>query len=152
MSVLLKAVVSWGSAPAGPTPSVCPPAAMQPTCFWAGQVKKGTQLANFSCATDSDCAATCCQQCIENAYCATWTVWGPGSRDGYRCYLTTNTFEPNGNTSHPPAVNCTSGVKPLPPPPPTVPPPKNAKNVLMIVVDDMRAQMNVAYGQKVRAH
>ena len=33
----------------------------------------------------------------------------------------------------------------------TVAPPKDAKNVLMFVVDDMRAQMNKAYGQEVGA-
>jgi arylsulfatase A-like enzyme len=39
-------------------------------------------------------------------------------------------------------------VSPTPPPAPTPLPPPNAKNVLLLIVDDLRPQLNVTYGNE----
>eukprot|EP00040_Diaphanoeca_grandis_P034611 m.215491 g.215491 ORF g.215491 m.215491 type:complete len:620 (+) comp33188_c0_seq1:219-2078(+) len=79
--------------------------------------------------------ATCCAACITNPDCVSWTV----NTKMNECHLRA-TFKPNGKTQD---RDCTSGhVRDGPTPPPPIPPaPPGVKNVLMIVVDDLRPQL-----------
>lgn len=72
--------------------------------------------------------AECCDACLALTDCASWTV----NTDQKLCHLRAT------YTGHTKAGKCTSGTVPVPPPPT---PPKSAKNVLMILIDDLRPQL-----------
>lgn len=114
-------------------------------------------------------AADCCAQCFTAASstptatgnslgsgeprCVTWSYqnqWSPATP----CHLSTLLA-----ISATVVAGCSAGSSlPIPPihppappaPPPTqpIPAPPNAKNVLLIVVDDLRPQLNASYGQR----
>jgi hypothetical protein len=82
--------------------------------------------------------ASCCDACAKYIGCVAWT------KTGSICRLK------GASSGAVPCAKCTSGIlKPTPSPPTPAPGPKpaDAKNVLMIVVDDLRPQMG-CYGQK----
>jgi len=93
---------------------------------------------------NSDVAA-CCAACDKEPKCTCWTL---NHSEGSTCYLKPGT----GISKH--AGNCTSGgivappPPPGPPPPPPPPAPKGAKNVLMILIDDIRPELS-NYGSHV---
>ncbi len=100
--------------------------------------------------TTAESAADCCGACLATASCASWTMIGEA---GENCHLKPG-VPTNSERQHQPA--CTSGVArdnptPLPPQPPPTPPapptPPGALSVLFIVIDDLRPEFNVAYGQ-----
>ena len=96
--------------------------------------------------TIKNCATVqqCCAACDANPTCLAWTLNFASART---CYLKDG-LEIKVNRG-----NCTSaGVRlppaPTPPPPPPPPPPphpKGAKNILMILIDDIRPEIGV-YG------
>ena len=98
------------------------------------------QLGNFNSTDPSEC----CSRCAENAECDSWTLQMPSGI----CRLK------NGAIAKPskenPSKSGTRKLAPTPGPtqPPTpghVPAPTGAKNVLFIVVDDLRPELG-AYG------
>ena len=122
------------------------------TCLWDGKVGRN-QLRNFSCidseehSTPDSCAGRCCSACQEDNACHSWTYAGSSvaaKQHRSTCFLTTDTEA--GDPGGPPGPGCTSAYKPPRPQPAPVPPPPGARNVLLIVVDDMRTQMNESYG------
>ena len=93
-------------------------------------------------------AGECCAACVADTMCMSWTV-NPSQDNS--CYLRGSFKEGNKKSS----AGCVSGAIPgrTPPPSPPMPPPSpappNAKNVLMIVVDDLRPQLgayNISVG------
>jgi hypothetical protein len=127
--------------------AVCPDVEPQ-TCFHNAE----PGFAHLPAST----AAVCCALCQENATCVSWTFIGPGG-DAH-CNLK-GTAPAAGEKVH--GKVCTSGVvkgNPGPPAPPVgpvppVPPapkppaPEGALNVLFMVIDDLRPELNGAYGQ-----
>lgn len=91
---------------------------------------------SFSCTS----VQTCCSACDANTKCVAFTQ----NFGDKTCYLK------DGLEIQIRDGNCTSGGTILPPPPtpPPVPPPKNAKNILMILIDDLRPELG-AYGSHV---
>jgi hypothetical protein len=86
--------------------------------------------------------AQCCAACDKEPKCTCWTL---NHAERATCFL-----KPGIDIQKHPG-NCTSGgtVSPPPPPPPPPPPaPKNAKNVLMILIDDIRPELS-NYGSHV---
>jgi hypothetical protein len=101
--------------------------------------------------THADSADACCAACLADASCASWTMIGEG---GENCHLKPGVPQ-DTERQHAPA--CTSGVArsnpapqpPQPAPAPAAPPaPPGALSVLFMVIDDLRPEFNVAYGQK----
>ena len=87
--------------------------------------------------------ALCCAACAKNLGCAAWTHYYTRSGGTLEC----NLLNGAGKRS---AGNCTSAAvvaPPLPPSPlpPQPQPPAGAKNVLYLIVDDLRTQLG-AYG------
>ena len=121
------------------------------TCLWDGKVGRN-QLRNFSCVESEaqrpdSCAGRCCSACQDDDACHSWTYAGGfviAKQHRNTCFLTTDTEA--GDPGGPPGPGCTSAYKPPHPQPAPVPPPPGARNVLLIVVDDMRTQMNESYG------
>ena len=86
-------------------------------------------------------AAACCKLCAENPSCFAFTLNIGGSHHPH-CFL-----HPAGNNSFTPG-KCTSAIVRTPAPPAPIPPaPKGAKNVLFLIADDLRPQLNKAYGK-----
>ena len=86
--------------------------------------------------------AACCAACDAEPTCSCWTL---NHAQASTCYLKLGT----GITKH--VGDCTSGGTLAPPPLPPAPPPpapKGAKNVLMILIDDIRPELS-NYGSHV---
>eukprot|EP01048_Picozoa_sp_COSAG05_P027177 COSAG05_NODE_7798_length_768_cov_4.035874_1_plen_202_part_01 len=86
----------------------------------------------------------CCAACDKEPRCRCWTL---NHEEGETCFLKPGT----DIQKH--AGNCTSGGSavappPTPPPPPPGPAPAGAKNVLMILIDDIRPELT-NYGSHV---
>lgn len=103
----------------------------------------GTCLADWPEYTsiNTSSASDCCSACFAAVdRCVGWTF---NSNQSPPCHLRPySTASPNFKRE------CTSGIfhqRIPPPPPPPKPAPPNAKNVLFIVVDDLRPNLNVAY-------
>ena len=81
----------------------------------------------------------CCLECTKNSGCAAFTV----SFEQKKCFL-----HPAAAATH--KGSCTSGIVRTPPPTPAPKPaPAGAKNVLLIVVDDLRPEIHdPAFGEK----
>ena len=113
-------------------------------CLYKGKLSKRTQLRNFTCPETKGnvhtCSDACCSACAAELGCNSWTVW-PHENNAH-CFLTSWS-----KLYGPGKTDCASGFMPAPAPVPPVPPPKDAKNVLLLIVDDMRPQLNAAYGQ-----
>lgn len=94
---------------------------------------------------DDDNATSCCLQCEATVGCRAWSVihhdlaGGPWEGQSHcLIYSRAASFQPG---------NCTSGIlRPMPPLPRIRQAPKGARNVLMLIVDDLRPQLGV-YGQ-----
>ena len=82
-----------------------------------------------------DNAEACCKYCTENPLCFAFTL----NIKSHDCFL-----HPFGNNSFTPG-ECTSAIVRTPAPIP--PAPKGAKNVLFLIADDLRPQLNKAYGK-----
>ena len=88
---------------------------------------------------DASTAEVCCAACLNNTKCVSWTL----NTHQKKCHIRGSFLgKQHGN-------ECTSGQipgrSPVPSPSPgpsPVPPPADAKNVLLIVVDDLRPQLN----------
>ena len=150
ISAALVAVATCQGA-AGPGAASCPNSTqILSRCLWDGKVGRN-QLRNFSCVGpgmqtgSEDCVTRCCSACHEDVACQSWTYASSSvapNRHPNTCFLTTDTEA--GDPGGPPGPGCTSAYKSHPQPAPVSPPP-GARNVLMIVVDDMRTQMNESY-------
>ena len=107
--------------------------------------KHALVLRNFTTASRTDGAAECCAACAAEPGCVFW-MWNHGDRapEFYpaMCWVTKD-LNPQPK---PGPTNCDHGavpVKPTPPPTPApLPPPAGAKNILYILVDDLRTQMS----------
>ena len=148
---LLLLLAAWPSAVAQAAPSAhtvaaCPDVEPQ-TCFHNAE----PGFAHLPAST----AAACCGLCHGNASCVSWTFIGPGGKA--HCNLK-GTAPAVGEKVH--GKECTSGVvrggggPPLPPPrpgpappAPKPPAPTGSLNVLFMVIDDLRPELNSAYGQ-----
>ena len=85
-------------------------------------------------------ATECCNECQLMAGCRAWSVvFDHGQAT---CQLSSHEAPLDKKIG-----NCTSGVvRPTPPVPAVRPAPPGAKNVLLIVVDDLRPELNATYG------
>lgn len=90
-------------------------------------------IRNFSSSTSE----ACCNACDMEPRCQAWN-WHNATRwkDPNLCQLRNKTGKSNPNKKF-----CDSGVRPQSPTPAPLPPPKNAKNVLYIIIDDMRTNL-----------
>ena len=104
------------------------------------QLNQCTQQLERTCLPDSlpiirttstKSSGGCCQACLSNLACVSWT-FRSSTNDCYQRATYT------GNTKA--GVDCTSGQVRQPPPSPPPPPfpPKGAPNVLLMLVDDLR--------------
>jgi hypothetical protein len=81
-------------------------------------------------------ATACCEACLATQNCFSWTL----SFEQSKCFL-----HPSAATTA--KGKCTSGIARTPPPTPAPQPaPAGAKNVLLIIVDDLRPQIS-AFGE-----
>lgn len=82
----------------------------------------------------------CCMACSTTSNCVAFTL----NYGDTTCYLK------DGREIKKIAGNCTSGghILPPPPPPPIPPAPKNAKNIMLLLADDLRPELGV-YGSHV---
>ena len=126
-------------------------------CAAAGQPCMPNALLNYTCMPNATHVSigtlktqeplTCCHACSNRKQCKAWTV----NHDKGTCHLWS---EPKPRYTG----NCTSGAAgptpptpPLPPaaptpaPAPPLPPPAGAKNVLLLMIDDLRPELG-AYG------
>eukprot|EP00756_Hemistasia_phaeocysticola_P048487 Hpha_TRINITY_DN22911_c0_g1::TRINITY_DN22911_c0_g1_i1::g.154133::m.154133/K01136/IDS; iduronate 2-sulfatase len=99
-------------------------------------------IRNFTTANTTDGSPECCAACAAEPKCTFW-MWNHGTRKAEfnpaMCWVTRDT-DPQPKV--PPNAGCDIGVLPTPAPTPApVPPPAGAKNVLYLLVDDMRTQM-----------
>jgi arylsulfatase A-like enzyme len=88
----------------------------------------------------SDSAPACCELCVSNPLCWTFTM---NHKKG-KCFLHGASKSTDSHQG-----NCTSAVmrSNAAPTPAPVPAPKGAKNVLFLIADDLRPQLNKAYGK-----
>mmetsp|Transcript_5125 Transcript_5125/g.15625 ORF Transcript_5125/g.15625 Transcript_5125/m.15625 type:complete len:636 (-) Transcript_5125:95-2002(-) len=154
--IALVAALQLGAASGHPDHAGTPPPPAQQCpgtvsqCFWSGKVGLN-QVSNFSCGSSGLdlCAARCCEACTASEACASWTTYSTGGKATFKanhCFITTNHATPLGPNSTTGLPDCRSGLRPPAPTPRPVPAPPGAKNVLFMVVDDMRAE-NSAFGQ-----
>lgn len=94
-------------------------------------------------------AASCCSACVNYSDCVSWTY---NTAQNHSCYLRGN-FTGHEKTND---KACTSGVvRNNPTAPPTMPAPPGSKNVLMIIIDDLRPQLgcyNITVGGGQKMH
>jgi hypothetical protein len=86
----------------------------------------------------SDSARACCELCVSNPLCCTFTM----NHNNDNCFLHGESKSTDSRKG-----NCTSAVIRSTPTPAPAPAPKGAKNVLFLIADDLRPQLNKAYGK-----
>ena len=136
--------VLWASALAGLAQAVDP----DPTCTkpLVGECLKDSEPILQELANQT--VSSCCAACVALPACISWTL----NTEQKQCHLravftghltkgascTSGLARPQPPTPPPPTPTPTP---PQPPTPPPVPPPAGAKNVLFILVDDLRPQL-----------
>jgi hypothetical protein len=131
----LAAAAAPGAAAAAGKPSTCKPL-HENSCWFDSDPLRSIK--------DSSVAA-CCTACDKEPACLCWTL---NHNERSTCFL-----KPGTNIQKHPG-NCTSGgtvahVPPAPPPPPPPGPhPARAKNVVMVLIDDIRPELS-NYGSHV---
>ena len=139
--VLLGIAVGSISADASPGRScaITPDTCMQQ---YSNKNNEKFVLKHFVTANKTDGSPECCAACAANPLCTFW-MWNHANRQAQYnpsvCWVTKDTDpRPKVPTNH----GCDIGVLPTAPPTPApIPPPAGAKNVLYLLVDDLRTEM-----------
>lgn len=94
------------------------------------KIQNGCMPTAAAIATFKGVAAdVCCSKCASNPQCKAWTL----NMGNSMCFL-----HPAASLLIPGDCQSAGGTPPLPPPPPPSPAPPGVKNVLVIIVDDLR--------------
>ena len=77
-------------------------------------------------------SASCCAACVAEPQCSAWNT----NKAQKSCHLRSSVADPN------PSRSCDYGIvrPPPPPPPPPAPAPPGAKNLLVLINDDLRVR------------
>jgi hypothetical protein len=123
---------------------ICPTPSTNDTLF--GLDPKDPHLQRVAAANAAACCTACFNGPTSTVPCATWSFQNKYS-PSTPCHL--SALAP---VSTKPRKGCAGGTTkapttPTPSPPPPAPAPKGAKSVLLLIADDLRAQMNESYGQ-----